>query len=143
MISHLKRAWMPLLIVVVVALGAFTVHRIRGFFAAEGITTTPVVFADDPEPFDPKVVTYEVFGTPGAVVDINYVDLEAKAQEAFGVTLPWSITLETTKPSAAAHIVAQGNADNIGCRVIVDDELRDERVNSGVNAQVHCIVKSA
>lgn len=143
MIKTLRRAWMPILIVVVVAVGAFAVDRVRQIFAAESYIVTPIEFANDPDPFDPKVVTYEIFGTPGAVVDINYLDLDTKTQRVDGAVLPWSITMSTTAPSALAHIVAQGNADYIGCRIIVDDELRVEKVSTGVNAQTYCIEKSA
>ena len=59
MMSILKRLWIPLLIVVVVAVAGHTVHRIRTFFGAEGIIVTPKVFADDPESFDAKVVKYD------------------------------------------------------------------------------------
>lgn len=143
MLRALKRAWMPLLIVVVVAIGGFTVDRIRTFFAADPIIETPVTFADDPESFDPKVVTYEVFGSPGAVVEVNYLDLDSNPQKVEGAVLPWSITLQTTAPSAMGHVVAQGTADRIGCRIIVDDELRKESISTGVNAQTFCIEKSA
>ena len=68
-----KKVWIPLVIIIVVAIAGFTVHRIRTFFGAEGIIVTPKVFADDPEPFDPKVVKYEIFGT-GSYADINYLD---------------------------------------------------------------------
>src|SRR4051794_21509578 len=103
-----RRAWLPLLVVVVLAVGAFTVSRVRGIFGSEGVMVAPTNFADDAEPFDPKIVRYEIFGPEGATVDVNYVDLESKPQKAQGVTLPWSITLSTTAPSAAANIVAQG-----------------------------------
>jgi hypothetical protein len=143
MTSILKRAWIPLLIVVVVVIGGFTVMRIRGFFGSEGIIVTPKVFADDPEPFDPKVVKYEIFGQAGAVAGINYLDLDAKPQRVDGATLPWSITLSTTAPSASPNIVAQGDGDTISCRITVDDEVKDERTSNGVNAQTFCLVKSA
>lgn len=100
MIGTLKRAWIPLLILVVVAIAGFTVQRIRTFFGSEGILVTPKVFADDPEPFDPKVVEYEVSGS-GSYVNINYLDLDAKPQRIDGAALPWSLTLKTTAPSAA------------------------------------------
>src|SRR5260370_22191457 len=61
MIRVLKRAWIPLLIVLVVVIAGFAVQRIRTFFGAEGIIVTPKNFADDPEPFNPKVVKYEIF----------------------------------------------------------------------------------
>ncbi|MEV3906061.1 MmpS family protein [Mycobacterium sp. NPDC050551] len=137
-----KKIWIPLLILIVVVVAGFTVNRIRGFFGAEGVTVTPKVFADDPEPFDPKVVRYEITGN-GSYADINYLDLDAKHQRVDGAGLPWSLTLETTAPSAAPNIVAQGDGDFISCRVIVDDVVKDERTSSGVNAQTFCYVKSA
>jgi hypothetical protein len=139
----LKRAWLPLVIVVVVAVAAFAVDRVRGVFASDPPLVTPVEFANDPEPFDPKVVTYEIFGPEGAAVDVNYVDLEGEPQRVDGAVLPWSITLQTMEPSAAANIVAQGKTSFLGCRVLVDGELKDERSTTGTNVQTFCIVKSA
>ncbi len=142
MIGLAKRAWIPLVIVIVVAVAGFTVQRIRAFFGAEGIIVTPRVFAEDPEPFDPKVVKYEIWGS-GSYADINYLDLDAKPQRIDGAALPWSLTLQTTAPSAAPNIVAQGDSDTITCRITVDDEIKDERTSNGVNAQTFCLVKSA
>jgi hypothetical protein len=44
----LKRVWIPVVIVAVVLVAGFVVMRIRTFFGAEGIITTPKVFAEDP-----------------------------------------------------------------------------------------------
>jgi Mycobacterium membrane protein len=33
------------------------------------------------EPFNPKRVTYEIFGPEGTVAPINYLDLDAQPQE--------------------------------------------------------------
>ncbi|KUI26433.1 MmpS family transport accessory protein [Mycobacterium sp. GA-2829] len=142
MLSVAKKAWIPLLIVVVVLVAGFTVHRIRGFFGSDGITVTPRVFADDPEPFDPKVVRYEVSGN-GSYANINYLDLDSKPQRLDQTAIPWGITLETTEASAAPNLVAQGDGDSITCRIIVDDEVKDERTATGVNALTYCFVKSA
>ncbi|MEZ0340994.1 MmpS family transport accessory protein [Mycobacterium sp. pV006] len=142
MITVLKKAWLPLLIVVVVVIAGLTVSRIRTFFGSEGIIETPRNFADLPEPFDPKVVRYEVSGN-GSYADVNYLDLEAKPQRIDAVALPWSLTLSTTEPSAAPNLVAQGDGSTITCRVYVDDELKDERTSNGVNAQTFCFVKNA
>jgi hypothetical protein len=142
MMSLAKRAWIPLVIVVVVAIAGFTVDRIRGFFGAEGIIVTPRVFAEDPEPFDPKVVKYEIFGD-GSFANINYLDLDAKPQRLDSAALPWSLTLQTTAPSAAPNIVAQGDSSSITCRITVDDEVKDERTATGVNALTYCFVRSA
>ena len=137
-----KKVWIPLVIVVVVTIAGFTVSRIRTFFGAEGIIVTPRVFAEDPEPFDPKVVKYEIFGS-GSYADINYLDLDARPQRIDGASLPWSLTLQTTAPSAAPNIVAQGDGASITCRITVDDEVKDERTSTGVSAQTFCFVKSA
>ena len=142
MIAVAKKVWLPLLIIVVVVIAGLTVSRIRTFFGSEGIIETPENFADLPEPFDPKGVRYEIVGN-GSYADINYLDLDAKPQRVDGAALPWSLTLETTEPSAAPNIVAQGDSSSITCRIIVDDEVKDERTNTGLNAQTFCFVKSA
>lgn len=135
---------MPLLIVVVVAISGAVVYRVNGIFGSHNEITRPGAgLAQDAEPFDPKVVTYEIFGQRGAVATINYLDLDAQPQMVRDVPLPWSITLKTTAPSASANIVAQGDGDSIGCRVMVDDEVKDENRTNGVNAQTFCLVKSA
>ena len=144
MVGIVKRAWIPLLIVVVVAVGGVVVYRMHGLFGSDNETTrTGAGLAQDAEPFNPKVVTYQITGTEGAVASINYLDLDSTPQRVDDARLPWSITLKTTKPSASATIIAQGDGDQIGCRVSVDDEVRDERSSTGVNAQVSCLVKSA
>lgn len=144
MVGIVKRAWIPLLIVVVVAVGGVVVYRMHGLFGSDNETTrTGAGLAQDAEPFNPKVVTYQITGTEGAVATINYLDLDSTPQRVDDARLPWSITLKTTKPSASATIIAQGDGDQIGCRVSVDDQVRDERSSTGVNAQVSCLVKSA
>jgi hypothetical protein len=140
----LRRAWMPLLIVVVVAVGGLVVYRTHGIFGSNNEITRPGAgLAEDAEPFDPKVVTYEIFGQDGAVATINYLDLEAQPQQVRDASLPWSITLTTTAPSASANVVAQGDGGHISCRIVVDDEVKDENTSAGVNAQTFCLVKSA
>lgn len=142
LVRLLKKAWMPLVILVVAAAAAFTVERLHGVFGKTETTRPGSGLANDPEPFDPKTVVYEIFGPPGAVATVNYLNLDAEPQIARDVVLPWSVTLTTTAPAAAANIVAQGNSDTIGCRITVDGEIKDERVSTGVSAQTFCIVKS-
>ncbi len=137
------RFWIPLLVTVVALVGGFTVMRVRTFFGAgdgSGIASAKV---DDTKPFDPKVVVYEIYGEPGAYADVNYLDLDAQPQRVDGVTLPWTLRLESTAPSVFPNIVAQGDGSSIRCRITVDDELKDERTSNGVNAQTFCLVKSA
>ncbi|MGW4096593.1 MmpS family protein [Mycobacterium sp. NPDC004974] len=139
-----KRAWIPLLIVVVVAISGFVVHRMHGMFGSDNEVTRPGAgLAEDPEPFNPKVVKYEIFGKEGAVATINYLDLDAQPQRVRDAPLPWSVTLSTTAPAASVTIVAQGDGDSIGCRITVNDEIKDENTSVGVSAQTFCLVKSA
>ena len=142
LVRGFRKTWMALLIMVVVAVGAFAVDRLHGMFGKTELTREGSGLVNDPKPFNPKSVTYEVFGPPGAVATINYLNLDAEPQIARDVTLPWSLTLTTTAPAAAANLVAQGDSDTIGCRVTVDGVVKAERWSSGVSAQTFCIVKS-
>ena len=54
MIGVLKRAWIPLLLVVVAVVAGFTVDRIRGFFGSEGILVTPKILLTTPSRSTPK-----------------------------------------------------------------------------------------
>ena len=116
-LTFLKKAWLPLLIVVVLVIAGMTVGRVRTFFGAEGVTVTPRNFADDPEPFDPKVVTYEVFGTGTLRRHQLPRPRRQTAARRMRCALPWSLTLQTTAPSAVPNIVAQGDGSSITCRI--------------------------
>ncbi|WP_046316326.1 MmpS family transport accessory protein [Mycobacterium sp. UM_Kg1] len=143
MFGAVRRAWLPLLIVVVLAVGGFTVQRVRGFFGADDSSSSTVPF-EDTKPFHPKVVVYDIFSPDGTYADINYLDLDATPQRLDGAPLPWSLTLSTTNPAVSPNIVAQGDGTTIGCRVTIDGELKEERISSSpVSAQTFCIVKSA
>lgn len=138
----LKQAWLPLLVVVVVVLGTLTVLRLRTLFGAEAshLVSTKV---DDTKPYNPKVVTYEVFGEPGATADISYLDLDSRPQLVDAATLPWSVTLSTTLSAVSPNLYAQGKGSTLGCRITIDNELKDERTATGLSALTFCLVKSA
>jgi len=51
--------------------------------------------------------------------------------------------LTTTLTAVAANVVAQGDSDNIGCRITVNGDVREEHSVDGHNAQTSCLVKSA
>ena len=143
MLKVLQRFWVPFLVVAVVLLAVFMVDRLRGVFGKTELTRPGAGLVNDPEPFNPKEVKYEIFGLPGAMATINYLDLDAQPQKAENVALPWSLTLTTTAPAASANIVAQGDGDSISCRITVDGVVKDERTTDGLNAQTFCLVKSA
>ena len=142
LVKGLRRIWMPLVIALVLVVAAFAVDRLHGIFGKSELTRPGSGLANDPAPFNPKVVVYEIFGPPGTVATVNYLDLNAEPQIARDVTLPWTLELSTTAPAAAAKIVAQGDSDTIGCRITVDGVVKDEKTSTGVNAQTFCIVKS-
>ena len=109
----LRRVWLPLIFVAVLLVGGTAVAQIRGIFGSNPVVVVPTNFAGDAKRSTEKVVRYELFGSPGAVVDVNYVDLEAAPQRASSVTLPWSLTLSTTDASTSATLVAQGDASSL------------------------------
>jgi hypothetical protein len=136
-----KRVWLPVLIVIAVVIGAATVSQLREAFGADPVLVTPTG-NNTAESFNPKVVTYEVFGS-GSTGVINYVDLDGIPQRVENAALPWSLTLSTTVPAVSANILAQSNGDDVTCRILVDGELEEENTATGVNAQTVCVVKSA
>jgi hypothetical protein len=139
----LRRGWIAVVLVIVVAIASFVVFRLHGVFGKTETTRPGSGINADPKPFNPKTVTYEIFGPPGTVATINYLDLDAQPQEVKDTTLPWSLTLTTTAPAASANIVAQGDGNIISCRITVNGEVKDEQTSNGVNAQTFCLVKSA
>lgn len=138
----LRRIWIPLLIVAILALAATTMSRVRTFFDTGAQFGAPKPVADDAKPFDPKIVTYQVWGD-GTAADINYLDLKTQPQRLDGAALPWSVTLQTTDPSVFPNLVAKGNGQSISCRITVDDVVKDEKTATGTGAQTFCLVKSA
>lgn len=143
MFGVVRRAWLPLLIVMVLVVGGMTVQRVRGYFGGDDSGSSSVPF-EDTKPFHPKVVVYDIFSPDGTYADINYLDLDATPQRVDGASLPWTLTLSTTNPAVSPNIVAQGDGSTIGCRVTIDGVVKEERItNSPVSAQTFCIVKSA
>ena len=66
-----KRSWLPLAVIVLVAIAGFAVYRLHGVFGVHRAASAVSGRADDIKPFDPKRVTLEVFGSAGSVADIN------------------------------------------------------------------------
>jgi hypothetical protein len=137
-----RRQWVLLLAVVVVAVTGFLVYRLHGIFASHTHTSTGTGVSEDIVPFNPKHVIYEVFGDPGAVATINYQDVHAAPQRADHVTLPWKYEIVTTDPAVIANLVAQGNGTTLGCRITINDVVKDERIVNEANAYTFCLDKS-
>ena len=137
----LKRFWIPLLLVVVVAVGAYVIVRIRELGDTSPPTAEGSGFTSN---FNPKYITYEVIGS-GGTVNVNYLDEHGQPNLIENAPLPWSFTIVTTLTSMSANIMAQGDRDvsDLGCRVTVDGEVRDERASTdAVKPFIYCLVKS-
>ena len=93
-------------------------------------------------PFNPKRVVIEVFGPPGAVATITYLDVNAQPQHVDAAKLPWVYDTTTTKPAVAVNVSAQGDGDWIGCRIKIDNEVKDERTVNTLHAFTYCLDKS-
>lgn len=138
----LTRVWIPLVVVLVIAAAAFGVYRLHGVFGSTNINQA-VGIKDDSKNIIPKDIVYEIFGPAGTKGEVNYLDDKAQPQRAVFTTLPWKLTITTTMTSVFANVVAMGDSDEIGCRILSNGEVKDEQNASNHNAQVFCMVKSA
>jgi MmpS family membrane protein len=140
--GSLKRRWTVVVAIVVVAVAGFAVYRLHGIFASQDVTSTPSAGANEIVPFNPKHVVLEVFGSPGTVATISYLDVNAQPQRADDVTLPWAYDATTTQPAVFVNVSAQGDGNSIGCRIKIDDAVKDERSVNTLNAYTFCLDKS-
>jgi len=142
-VSRLSQwVWIPLLLVVVVAIGGYGVFRIRGTVGANAMTAADAGNGDNTKPFNPKHITYEVTGS--GTVTLNYLDENGQPHGVDAASLPWSFTIVTTLPSMSANIVAQGDRGvrGLGCRVVVDGQVRDDRSTEEYQPFIYCLVKA-
>jgi hypothetical protein len=56
--------------------------------------------------------------------------------------LPWAYDTTTTQPAVFVNVSAQGDSDSIGCRIKIDDVVKDERTVNTLNAYTYCLDKS-
>jgi hypothetical protein len=133
---------MLLVAVVVVALAGFAVYRLNGIFGSQDVVSTPSNAANEIVPFNPKRVVMEVFGPPGAVATITYLDVNAQPQRVDDATLPWVYDTTTTQPTVFVNVAAQGDGESLGCRIKIDDVVKDERTVNSLNAYTYCLDKS-
>lgn len=133
---------MPLVVVAAVALGSIAVDRLRGVFGSDKIFSATDSNAKPLVPSHIKRVTYEVFGPGDTTGTVSYLNKLVQPEQADFTHLPWSYTLTTTVPAVMANVVAQGNSDDIGCRITVDGEVKDEQSSAGHHTQTFCLVKA-
>ncbi len=139
--SVFARGWLVWVTIGVVALAAFAVYRLHGAFGTLDVAT-PGGGADQIVPFNPKRVSLEVFGDPGATATITYTDVDSRPQRVDNAPLPWSYQDSTTTPAVLLNLQAQGDGYNLGCRITVDGIVKVERSVSESYAYVFCLDKS-
>lgn len=138
-----RRHWTIVVATFVVAVVAFSVYRLQGIFGSDNEVSRPSADSLENSDYNPKRVLFEVFGTPGSVATINYLDENAQPQRVDNQPLPWSHPLTTTDPTLFADLRAQGDGDTIGCRITVNGVVTDERSVNTVNGYIACLDKSA
>lgn len=134
---------MVIVAVLVVAVIAFSVHRLHGIFGSNNVVSRPSADSLENPTFNPKRVLFEVFGSSGSVATINYMDEHAQPQRVDDAVLPWSHHLTTNDPTLFADLRAQGNGNFIGCRITVNDIVKEEKTTNNVNGYISCLDKSA
>lgn len=133
---------MVLVAVVVIGAAGFAIYRLHGVFGSHGNDSAANGISNQIVPFNPKQVVLEVFGAPGAVATINYLDVHAQPQQVVNAPLPWSFTITTTEPAVLGNVVAQGDGNTLGCRITVNGEVKDERTVTTPSAYTFCLDKS-
>jgi hypothetical protein len=137
-----RRHWMVLFAVLVFAVAGSAVYQLNGIFGSHDVASTPGNAANEIVSLNPKHVVIEVFGGPGAVATITYLDVDAQPKRVDHTRLPWSYDTTTTQPAVIVNVSAQGDRDSIGCRIKIDNIVRDERTVNSLNAFTYCIDKS-
>lgn len=137
----LKKLWIPVVLVIVLAVSGLVVSRLHKMFASQDLNAGAGAGIEIVQ-FNPKVMVYDVFGAPGTTAQISFFDPDANVH-LVTAPLPWSISLSTTLPTVSASLMAQTDGNQIGCRVTVNGTVLEEKSADGINAQTYCLVKSA
>ena len=111
-------------------------------FSAPGPVIT-VLGPQAPPEFSPKQVTYELSGSIGEGGMLVWADVDGHPHRVDLTTLPWSHTETTTLTVVSGSVSAQVHGGQIGCRILVNDVVRDEHSANHQDADVTCRVKSA
>lgn len=132
---------MPLVAVVVVGVGLVSMWKVHQFSEPAPVPT--VNGPQAPPDFNPKQLTYELFGSVGDGGMLVYVDVDGHPHRVDVTTLPWSHTETTTLTVVSGSISAQVHGGQVGCRILVNGIVRNEQSDAHQDAHVFCIVKSA
>ncbi|MUL76012.1 MmpS family transport accessory protein [Mycolicibacterium sp. CBMA 226] len=139
----ISKLWLPLVVVVVVVIVAYGVNTVRGLSRAITSPPDPVTIPPTVVQINPKNVTYEVFGSLGGSGKVTYANLNSEPVEVQLTALPWSYSETTMAASASLSLVAQVDGGSVGCRILVDGQVRDEHSVTHQSAAVACTVIAA
>lgn len=138
-----SKLWLPAAILVVAAVVVYGVNTVRHL--SEAISNPPAApsIPATVVQINPKNVTYEVFGTLGGGGKVVYANLDSQPIEVTLASLPWSHSETTMASSASLSLVAQVDGSSVGCRILVNGEVRDEHAVAHDSAAVACTVTAA
>ncbi len=137
----LVRGWMPLVTVVALAIGALCMWKVHEMSAPGPVLAVNLPQA--PPEFTPKKLTYELYGSAGSGGIVSYVDIDGHPHQEDLTGLPWSHDETTTLTVVSGSLSAQVRGGQVGCRILVNDVVRDEHSDDRQDANVTCRVKSA
>lgn len=135
--------WLPAVVMVVIVIVGYGVNRVRHI--SEAISYPPITSSIPATvvQINPKNITYEVFGTLDSGGKLVYADLAGHPIQVSLTSLPWSHSETTMSPAATLSLVAQVDGSSVGCRIIVNGDVRDEQSVSHEGAAVACTVTAA
>ncbi len=73
---------------------------------------------------------------------ITYLDVNAQPQRADAVDAALGLRHHHHPTAVFVNVSAQGDSDSIGCRIKIDDAVKDERTANTLNAYTYCLDKS-
>lgn len=139
--TFLQKGWLPLVTVIALGVGSVCLWKVHQMSEPGPVPT--VLAAQAPEQFTPKRLTYELFGSLGTGGILSYVDTNGHPHRVDITELPWTYTETTTLTVVSGSISAQVDGGEVGCRMLVNDVVRDEHSSVRDDADVTCRVKSA
>jgi hypothetical protein len=78
------------------------------------------------------------------VAEISFFNEKGDPQFLDDVPLPWSLQFPIEGAAGIGSIAAQGDSDSIGCRILVDDVVKSEKVASHeASSFTSCLLKAA
>jgi hypothetical protein len=136
-----RRFWVVLVVVAALVVAGLVVGRLRTYFGSD--VPGSVGGGDAIVEFNPKRVIYEVVGPETATGAVSYLDSNGQSHQDRFDGLPWSVTITTTDPGIFANVVAQGDSQTLGCRIVVNGKVTAEQHAQGRDAQAFCLDKAA